>query len=535
MHRHYEGEKPVPERDILLLTFPRRSPNAFYASQLPEALARLKVVAEREGFTTNTLDFDNQFNRPFYRVDELENEVVSDYFRDVMTREYIGQAASMRLTVFQHYMRIVARWVGQVIALKPKWLAISVFSEQSVRATIDFLQMLKKDHPQFKPKIVVGGYAMQAPAYFSQDGSKPMKIGEWMKSLDLIDYFVVGEGEIAFAELLKGNTSYPGINAYNPQQIMDLNTLPIPDYRSFNFANYQFSQGGQYQAPMLSVTGSRGCVRHCEFCDIAAKWPKYRWVEPEVLAREIMSYVIQYGASQFHWSDSIVNASPPHLERILDMLIAFEDHTKTRSYHTGQFIIREMDQMPDRMWGKLHAAGFRRLIFGIESGSRRTRWDMKKKFSNEAIHATMDKCRDHGIRVQNLLIVGYPSETWEDFLETARLIYRYRPHWEYDVDWGLSAFGMEKDWDESDLNRHPERYDIEFDPILGWKNAHMSYYLAVKRTQALYELMRHCEYGVYPEWLRENEEEIIYIEGQLMASGREKEIVNPINILVQEL
>ena len=53
-----------------------------------------------------------------------------------------------------------------------------------------------------------------------------------------------------------------------PEEIMDLNKLPFPDYRDFDLARYK--QRG------LPVLTSRGCVARCSFCGEVVFWKKYK-------------------------------------------------------------------------------------------------------------------------------------------------------------------------------------------------------------------------------------------------------------------
>jgi radical SAM superfamily enzyme YgiQ (UPF0313 family) len=52
---------------------------------------------------------------------------------------------------------------------------------------------------------------------------------------------------------------------------------------------------------------------------------------------------------------------------------------------------------------------------------------MKKKFSNADIDHAMERIQFYGIRCTWLLIVGYPTETEEDFEQTLDLLRRYQP------------------------------------------------------------------------------------------------------------
>jgi radical SAM superfamily enzyme YgiQ (UPF0313 family) len=62
---------------------------------------------------------------------------------------------------------------------------------------------------------------------------------------------------------------------------------------------------------------------------------------------------------------------------------------------------------------------------GVESGSEKVRYDMKKKFTNDDIDWSVNTLYKYGISQDWLLIVGYPSETEIDFEETKKLLRRY--------------------------------------------------------------------------------------------------------------
>ena len=97
---------------------------------------------------------------------------------------------------------------------------------------------------------------------------------------------------------------------------------------------------------------------------------------------------------------------------------------------TGQFIIRSHHSETDNDYEIMSAAGFKILEVGIESGSQGVRWHMGKKFTDEDIDVFMERLSKHGMMVVFLMIVGYPTETLDDFQATVDMLTRYKPYLE---------------------------------------------------------------------------------------------------------
>ena len=145
-------------------------------------------------------------------------------------------------------------WAKQIVDLNPKWLGISVFSYNSQRATRLLAVRVKYYNP--KIKIVIGGAGIYTDKKFP----------EGLLKTNIIDAFIRGEGELSIVELLKGNLNYPGINGKDPVQIDDVDSIPFPEYDDYELQTYTNKKG----LVALPITGSRGCVRRCSFCDIAS-------------------------------------------------------------------------------------------------------------------------------------------------------------------------------------------------------------------------------------------------------------------------
>lgn len=233
-----------------------------------------------------------------------------------------------------------------------------------------------------------------------------------MLQTNLTDYVVNGEGDLSLPALLRGQD-------YNFPQMNDISNLPIPDYSDINF--------DEYSKPTLIVTGSRGCVRQCTFCDVHVNWKKYRFRPGKEVADEMIHQYKTYGIKKFHFSDSLVNGSLKEFRVFCKELADANLPIEWR----GQFIFRS--GMREEDWDNLAASGCKGLWIGIESGSDTVRWHMKKKFTNKDMYESVEALGKRKIDMLYLLIVGYPTETEEDFSDTLELLKRSEPY-KYNVE-----------------------------------------------------------------------------------------------------
>ena len=276
------------------------------------------------------------------------------------------------------------------------WIGISIFTFNSQIFTTKLCEILKG---RTNAKIVLGGYGLT-----SNHGDKKIihaDYGMRMISLGLAHHVIHGEGDIALPALIKGE------DYFLPQRA-SLENMPIPDYSDIDFSSYE--------RPVIVVTGSRGCIRNCTFCDVYASTPNYTYRPGKDVANEMIHQYYTYGIELFHFSDSLVNGNMQEFKIFCQTLANAALPIKWR----GQFIFRS--GMTEEDWDLVQASGCGGLWIGIESGSERVRWHMKKKFSNKVLYDSINAISKRNIHMLYLMIVGYPTETEWDFQESLRLL-----------------------------------------------------------------------------------------------------------------
>lgn len=328
---------------------------------------------------------------------ELSNDLTNSTFRSYEHENHFNK-------VCQHLLDKINMYI-------PDYLCISVFSYKQNFAAHKILE--KISCLQTKCKIILGGSGIHSP-YLDHN-----KFGLFCINNSLANYAVFGDGEIAFIELLKGNTAYPGINKLNNIQIKDLDSLPLPSYKKIDFLSYKESG--------IIITGSKGCVRDCTFCDINSIWPKYVFKSGKRIADEMYRLWQETGISKFYFSDSLINGSVKNFRDLNKQLIQLKNNNSNfQPQYLGQFICRPVGQLTDNDYKEMSKAGALTLIVGIESFSNNVRNHMRKKFDNDSIADHLALCAKYGIKNTFLLLSGYVTETIKDHEENLRYLEKYQ-------------------------------------------------------------------------------------------------------------
>ena len=387
--------------DILLVIPPRTEDDHGYT---PAAAAVLKGNVMQAGFTSKIIDFNAEIDDFCLNNPNLSNSI----------NNFFNYNTFYNKNTWLTIKPMLEEWADRIISYNPKWLGISVFSYNSHRATRLLSLAVKMRNKDIK--IVIGGSGIKTDKTFA----------ETLYEQKIINAYIKGDGEVSLVELLQGNTSYPGINGIPPIQINNLDSLAYPNYDDYELARYESQNGLQ----ALPITGSKGCVRNCTFCDINAAWPKYYYRSGKSIASEIKYQVEKYDVQVFRFTDSLTNGS---MKAFREMCYHLAEFRKTLSddkkfIWEGHFIVRSTKQMSPKDFDLMKQSGAELTWIGFESGSERVRKHMKKGYTNADMNYTMEQLDRVGIKTRMLMIVGYPTETEEDFQQTKDLFDEWLPY-----------------------------------------------------------------------------------------------------------
>lgn len=391
-------------KKVLIVSVPKQD-----VIRPPGILSILAGCCEQSDCDYEILDLNLLMFKTLERTDALE--IDSDF--------YVNRFRSKKHQDL--YLSICAHLQDKIEKYQPNLIAISVFTECSILATHSLLEYLANFNSRKNYEIVLGGHGVDG---CFEPICNNLKFGHYCLKNNLVENVIFGEGELAFIELLKGNKDFPGINNNIKEQILDLDSLPLPSYKKIKPLKYFYSN-----QPELLVTGSRGCVRSCSFCSVGSKWEKYVYKSGRKIAEEIYTIWKQTGVKKYDFSDSLINGSIKSFREFNQRLIELkQENSKFDIKYKGQFICRPRNQLKEKDYYEMSIAGAETLVVGVEHFSNKIRDHMRKKFDDDAIDFHFEMCGKYQIKNVLLLLSGYVTETLEDHQTNLKGLVKYQKY-----------------------------------------------------------------------------------------------------------
>ncbi len=254
-----------------------------------------------------------------------------------------------------------------------------------------------------------------------------------------IPWAVVGDGELAFASIVrslaeKGAVSIdiPGLawiengalktSASPAQAVHDLDALPpLPLHllnRAFYFKDLVPIQGTD--VPALPWTTSRGCAFRCRFCaaNVTCK-EGMRYQSAERVLSDMERLVSDFDVPAVSFQDDNLVDNRPRLVEICEGILK---RPGLRGFRWA--CNARADRVDADLLAMMKKAGCVQVAFGLESGSQRVlRYLKKGTITIEDGRRAIAACRKAGLRSMGTFIVGSPTETREEVIETFAFIH----------------------------------------------------------------------------------------------------------------
>ena len=318
------------------------------------------------------------------------------------------------------FYNFIDKWIDKIIKINPEKLFISVFSWQAQRFVEEFLTRYR---PKSQSEIIVGGQGLIR----EENGSYSTKpeFAHYLKNKNLIDHWIRGEAETTIPEIIQGNYNVAGIDTdFLAERSVVQNHLYM-DFSDFDIKQYQSG----YETGVLPMETSRGCVRTCVFCDIPKMAGGFRFKRGDRLANEMIYYYEKYDVRNYFFHDALCNGSVRDFRQFNQILIDYykQNNLPDRYFtYSSHAIVHGRKAFKPADFRAMALAGAETMVIGVETGSDRVRAHMNKGFTSDDLDYNMEQYSKNKMQVYLLLIVGFPTETDQDFQDTLDMLTRYQ-------------------------------------------------------------------------------------------------------------
>lgn len=241
-----------------------------------------------------------------------------------------------------------------------------------------------------------------------------------MIALEVADYGVIGEGEETICELSEALENsldlqtvdgliYKNENIYHitnqRKEIMDLDSLPFPDYEGFEFGEvitkspsdiYAFVEGN-----FAMVSFGRSCPYNCTFC-FHSSGTKYRKRSLNSIFKELDILVSIYAIKNIAITDELFAVNKEYVNEFCERI---------RKYNIGFVVSLRVDIITKELLLMLKDSGCISVGFGLESADNSILKSMRKNITVEQIDEALTLCNEVGLNAQGNFIFGDIEET----------------------------------------------------------------------------------------------------------------------------
>ena len=348
----------------------------------------LKAILKKRNIECVGLDLNIEI------YNKIKNNPDRSLYLDFFYKQKIHPKIAKQLTAMLYH------YVKRILQYKPTHLALSLFARDSQVFTTWLTYLLKKIKPDLK--ILIGGPGLETLS------ERKISFPESLMNKKYIDAFLVGDSSKAFVDYFVNGTTNPAINNMTPKKDEDFILGTTPDFDDYNFLDYEHVR--------LSIVDSRGCVQKCEFCDVIEFWKHYQYLPAEQIFKQMMTLIKKYNVYRFDFTSSISNGNMVEFTKLMQIIADYNKgkYVNKQIHWNGNFIIRKKGRHSDTLYNNIKKSNGH-LNCGVESLLSLPRINLGKNFDNNDLEHHLQKCKEHKIPVNLLIIAAYPTETEDDY------------------------------------------------------------------------------------------------------------------------
>ena len=254
---------------------------------------------------------------------------------------------------------------------------------------------------------------------------------EFFRECPEADFGIVGEGEAAFAGLVKrleeGKDPWeiPGLvgpEKANPpgKFIDDLDSIPFPSRHLLPNHAYRYALWPGKKITTLIT--SRGCPYHCIFCDKSVFGSRWRARSPRNVLDEMEQVAKGFKIRSMILYDDLFTVDKQRAIEICRGILE-------RGLRIEWKCEGRVDRVDEEMLKWMKKAGCSLIAYGVESGNQEGLDYLRKKTTLSQVRRAFDLTHKAGIRPMAYFILGIPVETFEGGLKTIEFAKELRPEY----------------------------------------------------------------------------------------------------------
>ena len=265
-------------------------------------------------------------------------------------------------------------------------------------------------------------------------GPHPTLMLDEVKDAAHIDHIFLGEAEITFPEFLARQERDEPSECIIPPVQPDLDELPFPDHEFFLREWRKWGYGldspeapfvKELPPPFVTVIAGRGCIYNCSYCQPAERLIFGRKVRrrsvPNVLA-ELQDLRERYHFNSFMFHDDCLTEDR---EWVMAFCQAYRAAGFTQPFFCqsrADIIVKNEDLVQ-----MMAETGLRGYLIGFESGSDRVLRFIRKGTKRSQNLEAARICRKYGIAIWANYMLGLPTETKDEVMETIHMLKQIDP------------------------------------------------------------------------------------------------------------